>query len=74
MGRNGPVKPRIRTVEYLPGWGWIARCPFSGLDLFEPGFIWNSRSVARDVVAERRREGRNTKWEAAQARIAKEAL
>lgn len=61
-----PAKQKIRTVEYLPGWGWIARCPFSGFDIFEPGFVWNSRSVARAVVAEARMLGRNEAWEAKQ--------
>lgn len=60
------AKRRIKTVEYVPGYGWTARCPFSGFDLFEPGFIWNSRSVARDVVDEARRRGRDTAWEAKQ--------
>ena len=44
--------PRIRTVEYEPGWGWIARCPKTGIEIMEEGFRWNSRSVARSVVYE----------------------
>lgn len=40
---------RIRTVEYDPGWGWIARDPKTGAEIL-PNFRWTSRSVARDVV------------------------
>jgi hypothetical protein len=40
---------RIRTVEYEPGWGWIARHPKSGEEVW-PDFRWASRSVARAVV------------------------
>jgi hypothetical protein len=44
---------RIRTVEYDPGWGWIARNPYTGEEIIED-FVWCSRSVARAVVAEAR--------------------
>lgn len=44
---------RIRTVEYEPGWGWIARNPWTGKEVIED-FVWRSRSVARAVVAEAR--------------------
>lgn len=71
---KGEKLTRIRTVERVPGWGWIARCPFSGLELFEPGFVWNSRSVARDVVEERRRFGRDEAWEARQRATLKVGL
>lgn len=57
---------RIRTVEYDPGWGWIARCPWSGFEIMCPGFRWNSRSVARAVVYESRVLGPNKKWIAKQ--------
>lgn len=40
---------RIRTVEYVPGWGWIARNPWTGKEVIED-FVWVSRSVARAVV------------------------
>lgn len=42
---------RVRTVEFDHGWGWIARNPFTGEEIW-PGFRWASRSVARTVVAE----------------------
>jgi hypothetical protein len=42
---------RIRTVEYDPGWGWIARNPYTGEEVIKD-FVWRSRSVARAVVAE----------------------
>lgn len=48
---DGPVG-RVRTVEYDPGWGWIARSPFTGAEIPEPGFRWFSRESARCVVAE----------------------
>lgn len=41
---------RIKTVEYDPGWGWIARNPFTGDEILEPGFRWNTRESARTVV------------------------
>ncbi len=48
------TKKRIRTVEYDPGWGWIARNPWTGKEVIE-GFVWRTRSVARAVVEEARR-------------------
>lgn len=42
-------KARVRTVEYEPGWGWIARNPATGEEVL-PNFRWRTRSVARDVV------------------------
>lgn len=48
------MKPRIKTVEYVPGEGWIARSPFDGRELGGTGFRWNSRSSARCVVDEER--------------------
>jgi hypothetical protein len=42
---------RVRTVEYEPGWGWIARNPYTGKDVI-PDFVWRTRAVARTVVAE----------------------
>lgn len=42
---------RIRTVEYDPGFGWIARDPVTGEEVL-PNFRWNSRSVARSVALE----------------------
>jgi hypothetical protein len=47
------VGRRVRTVEYEPGWGWIARDPRTGREVLE-NFRWTSRSVARDVVREAR--------------------
>jgi hypothetical protein len=44
---------RVRTVEYEPGYGWIARNPETGQEVIE-NFRWASRSVARTVVAETR--------------------
>lgn len=38
----------VRTVEYEPGFGWIARDPH-GNEVW-PEFRWASRSVARDVA------------------------
>ncbi|MBQ0917508.1 hypothetical protein KBW71_03565 [Hydrogenophaga aromaticivorans] len=46
---NCRVGRRVRTVEYDPGWGWIARDPSTGREVLE-NFRWTSRSVARDVV------------------------
>jgi hypothetical protein len=45
---------RVRTVEYEPGEGWIARSPFDGRELGGNGFRWRTRSVARCVVDEER--------------------
>jgi hypothetical protein len=53
---------RIRTVEYVPGEGWIARCPHSGFEIMEHGFRWSSRSVARAVVQEARLLGPDERW------------
>lgn len=58
--------PRFRTVEYEPGWGWVARDPWSGFDIMVPGFCWKSRSVARAVVYESRVLGPDPKWIARQ--------
>jgi hypothetical protein len=43
---------RVRTVEYDPGWGWIARNPYTGRAIPDEDFRWRSRSVARSVVLE----------------------
>lgn len=48
----GTARRRVRTVEYDPGFGWIARDPLTGLEIPEAGFRWMSRSVARSVVLE----------------------
>ncbi len=48
---------RVRTVEYDPGWGWIARDPETGKEIID-GFRWRTRSVARAVVDETRMLGR----------------
>lgn len=50
---------RVRTVEYDAGYGfaaggWIARCPRTGAEIMEEGFLWRTRSVARSVVDEHR--------------------
>lgn len=45
---------RVRTVEYDPGFGWIARNPATGQEI-QKDFRWTSRSVARDVVDQARR-------------------
>lgn len=45
---------RIRTVEYDPGWGWIARSPYDGHEIGGDGFRWRTRDVARTVVWETR--------------------
>lgn len=47
---------RIRRVEKDPYGGWIARDKF-GVEYFDGGFRWNSRSVARAVVEEDRITG-----------------
>ena len=39
---------RIRTVEYDPGWGWVARDP-QGREVI-PDFYWSSHAIARDVA------------------------
>ena len=41
---------RIRTVEYEPGWGWIARDPRTGKEVIHD-FRWRSRAIARQVVS-----------------------
>ena len=41
---------RIRTVEYEPGWGWIARDPMTGKEVIDD-FRWRSRAIARQVVS-----------------------
>lgn len=48
---------RVKTVEYDPGWGWIARDPATGKDVLED-FVWRTRSVARSVVDQARRSNR----------------
>lgn len=45
--------PRVKTVEYDRGWGWIARHPVTGEEII-PKFRWASRDVARAVVWEAR--------------------
>lgn len=45
-----PRSARPRTVEYDPGWGWIARDPATGNEIL-PDHRWPSRKVAHDVVA-----------------------
>lgn len=42
---------RVRRVEHDPCGGWIARDKF-GVEYMEPGWRWNSRSVAQTVVLE----------------------
>lgn len=42
---------RVKTVEYDPGYGWIARHPRTGDEIIA-GFRWASRAVARTVVLE----------------------
>jgi hypothetical protein len=39
---------RIRTVEYDPDWGYIARNPWTGKEIIED-FRWRTRDVARTV-------------------------
>lgn len=51
MSAHTPGPRRVRTVEHEVGWGWIARNPDTGSEIW-PGFRWASRSVARDVVRE----------------------
>lgn len=51
---GGKMTGRIRTVEYDPDWGWIARSPFDGRELGGDGFRWRTRDVARTVVEEER--------------------
>lgn len=55
-------RPRFPTVEHDPGLGWIARDPWSGFEIMESGFRWNSRSVARAVVEEARVLGPDPAW------------
>lgn len=45
---------RIRTVEKDPKGGWIARSPFDGRELCQPGDRWNTRSSAWHVVWDER--------------------
>ena len=46
-------RKRVRTVEKDPrGDGWIARSPFDGRELCQPGDRWNCRESARCVVWE----------------------
>ncbi len=52
------MTPRIRTVEYDPGEGWIARSPYDGRQLGGDGFVWRTRDVARTVVDEERLLGK----------------
>ena len=52
---------RIRTVEYEPGWGWIARDPKTGKEVIH-AFRWSSRAIARQVVSDcraARKQGAN---------------
>lgn len=51
---------RIKTVEHEPGWGWIARNPFTGADILTD-FRWSSRGIARAVVSECRELERKKK-------------
>ena len=44
---------RVKSVEYDPGWGWIARDPL-GAEVV-PDFRWASRWVARAVAIEAKR-------------------
>lgn len=44
---------RIKTIEYEPGWGWIARSPWTGKEVLD-NFRWRTREVARDVVRQAR--------------------
>lgn len=41
----------VKTVEHDPGFGWIARNPFTGEEILTK-FRWASRGVARAVVYE----------------------
>lgn len=62
VGIQGPAsevaqnKRRVRRVEKDPRCGWIARDK-NGVEYFEEGWRWNSRSVARAVVEEDRALG-----------------
>lgn len=47
---------RTRTVQYEPGWGWIARNPWTGEEIIKD-FVWRTRAVARTVVQEVRLRG-----------------
>jgi hypothetical protein len=49
LGTCNGVRNRVRSVEYEPGWGWIARGP-DGREV-QPEFRWRTRSAARDVAA-----------------------
>jgi len=49
MSKHTP-KHRVCTVEYEPGWGWIARDPRTGAEVLKD-FRWRTRAAARDVVA-----------------------
>jgi hypothetical protein len=51
--QHTPGRLRVRTVEREPGFGWIARDPNTGAEIW-PEFRWTSRSVARSVVHESR--------------------
>lgn len=42
------VREKWTTIEYDPGWGWIARNPYGN------GFRWRTRDIARAVVDESR--------------------
>lgn len=52
LGACSGVRKRMRSVEYEPGWGWIARGP-DGREVL-PEFRWRTRSAARDVAKEAR--------------------
>lgn len=59
---------RVRTVEKDPrGHGWIARSPFDGRELCEPGYRWNSRSSAWHAVWEERQLRNSTRADPAPA-------
>lgn len=63
----------VRRVEHDPGVGWIARDKF-GVEYLEPGFRWNSRSVAWAVVNDDRLYGGDIGVEAYQRQRLAEAL
>lgn len=44
---------RVRTVEYEPGWGWIARDPVTGEEVLKD-HRWPSRAMARSIVEQQR--------------------
>lgn len=44
---------RFKTVEYVAGWGYIARNPWTGEEVIKD-FFWCTREVARSVVWEAR--------------------